>query len=374
MTTGPVHYHVGQFPPRNLEWKRLIPLLGPTAAAVARYDGVLAAVPNPAVLLSPLATQEAVLSSRIEGTQTTFDEVLEYEARGVPGDRPPERVADIHEVLNYRKALREAERMMAELPLCLRVINAAHRRLMDGVRGHNKNPGEFRREPNWIGQRGCAIEAARFVPIAAPDLPAAMATWERYANEAAEDRLVQLAILHAEFEALHPFCDGNGRLGRMLVPLFLWHSGIIRAPMFYLSAYLEARRDEYCDRLLAVSRDGDWTGWCSFFLEATRSQAEANYQKASGILSLYGAMKPRLHELTRSQYVVHALDWMFERPIFSSSDFVEAAGIPAPTARRILRILQQNEVLRALTPAKGRRPAFLAFPELLNIADGTRAF
>lgn len=374
MTTGPVHYHAGQFPPRKLEWERLIPLLGPTAAAVARYDGVLAAVPNAAVLLSPLTTQEAVLSSRIEGTQATFDEVLEYEARGGPGDRPPERVADIHEVLNYRKALREAERMMADLPLCLRVISAAHQQLMEGVRGHGKSPGEFRRVPNWIGPPGCTIEAARFVPIAAPDLPAAMAAWERYANEAAADRLVQLAILHAEFEALHPFLDGNGRLGRMLVPLFLWQCGIIRAPMFYLSAYLEARRDEYYDRLLAVSRDGDWTGWCSFFLEATRSQAEANHQKASDILSLYGSMKPRLHELTRSQYVVHALDWMFERPIFSSSDFVEAAGIPAPTARRVLRVLQQNEVLRALTPARGRRPAILAFPELLNIAEGTRAF
>jgi len=369
-----VHYQAGSFPPARLEWERLIPLLGPTAAAVARYDGVLAAVPNPAVLLSPLTTQEAVLSSRIEGTQATFDEVLEYEAGVGPGDRPPERVADIQEVLNYRQALRIAERMMAELPLCQRVINAAHRQLMDGVRGHGKAPGEFRRVANWIGPPGCALEGARFVPISASDLPAAMAAWERYANEAAPDRLVQLAILHAEFEALHPFLDGNGRLGRMLVPLFLWQSGIIRAPMFYLSAYLEARRDEYYDGLLGVSRDGDWTGWCRFFLEGIRTQAEANHKKASDILSLYESMKPQMRELTRSQYVVHALDWMFERPIFRSSDFVEAAGIPAPTARRILSVLQQSEVLRAITPARGRRPAFLAFPKLLNIAEGKDAF
>lgn len=374
MTTGPVQYHAGQFPPRQLQWEKLIPLLGPTAAAVARYDGVLAAVPNSSVLLSPLTTQEAVLSSRIEGTQATFDEVLEYEAGGGPVDRAPERVADIHEVLNYRQALREAERMMAELPLCLRVINTAHRRLMDGVRGHGKSPGEFRRLPNWIGAPGCTIESARFVPIPAVYLPTAMANWERYANEEPTDRLVQLAILHAEFEALHPFLDGNGRLGRLLVPLYLWKTGIIRAPMFYLSAYLEARREEYYDRLLAVSRDGDWTGWCRFFLEAMRMQAEANHQKASAILSLYGAMKPRLHELTRSRYVVHTLDWMFERPIFKSADFVEAAGIPAATARRILGVLQKRRVLRALTPARGRRAAILAFPELLNIAEGTRAF
>jgi Fic family protein len=374
MTTSPVHYHVGQFPPQKLDWERLIPLLGPTAAAVARYDGALSAVPNPAVLLSPLTTEEAVLSSRIEGTQATFDEVLEYEARGGSGDQPAERVADIHEVLNYRKALRNAETMMATLPLSLRVIKAAHQQLMEGVRGHGKSPGEFRRVPNWIGPAGCAIEAARFVPINASDLPAAMSAWERYANEDTEDRLVQLAVLHAEFEALHPFLDGNGRLGRMLVPLFLWQCGIIRAPMFYLSAYLEARRDEYYDRLLAVSRDGDWTGWCIFFLGAMRSQAEVNHQKASDILALYGTMKPRLHELIRSQFVVHALDWMFERPIFSSSDFIEKARIPIPTARRVLRVLQKNEVLRVLTPSRGRRPAILAFPELLNISEGTRAF
>jgi Fic family protein len=372
--SAPVHYHAGAFPPRELDWSRLIPLLGPTAAAVARYDGILAAVPNPAVLLSPLTTQEAVLSSRIEGTQATFDEVLEFEAGAEPEGRSPERVADIHEVLNYRRALREAERMMAELPLCLRVVCAAHRLLMDGVRGHGKSPGELRRLPNWIGPPGCPIEEARFVPIAAGDLPPAMATWERYANEEADDRLVQLAILHAEFEALHPFLDGNGRLGRMLVPLFLWQSGMIRAPMFYLSAYLEARRDEYYERLLAVSRDGDWTGWCRFFLEGTRRQAESNLEKARGILDLYASMKPRLHELTRSQYVVHALDWMFERPVFKSSDFVRSAGIPEPTARRVLGVLQKNGLLRVFTPARGRRAAILAFAELLNVCEGKDAF
>jgi len=374
MTKGPVQYHSGAFPPREFDWPKLIPLLGPTAAAVARYDGILAAVPNPAVMLSPLTTQEAVLSSRIEGTQATFDEVLEFEAGGPVAERSPERVADIHEVLNYRRALREAERMMAELPLCLRVVCAAHRLLMDGVRGHGTSPGELRRVPNWIGPPGCPIEEARFVPLAAGDLPAAMTAWERFANEDGADRLVQLAILHAEFEALHPFLDGNGRLGRMLVPLFLWQAGLIRAPMFYLSADLEARREEYYERLLAVSRDGDWTGWCRFFLEATRRQAEANLEKARGILDLYASMKPRLHELTRSQYVVHALDWIFERPIFRSSDFVSSAGIPEPTARRLLSVLQRDGVLRALTPARGRRPAVLAFPDLLNVAEGARAF
>ncbi|NCQ35766.1 Fic family protein, partial [bacterium] len=191
-------------------------------------------------------------------------------------------------------------------------------------------------------------------------------------HDEAPDRLVQLAILHAEFEALHPFLDGNGRLGRMLVPLFLWQNRLIRQPMFYISAYFEARRDAYYDGLLAVSRDDDWTGWCRFFLEAIRSQAEDNLTKAQGILALYDEMKRRVPEMTRSQYAIRALDWIFERPIFRTSDFVASAGIPTPTARRFLGVLQKGEVLLVLAPGSGRRAAVLVFPALLNIAEGRK--
>jgi Fic family protein len=183
------------------------------------------------------------------------------------------------------------------------------------------------------------IEAARFVPIGADKLPDAMSAWERYIHSDVPDRVVQLAILHAEFEALHPFLDGNGRLGRMLVPLFMWQMGLIQRPMFYISAFFEARRDEYYERLLAVSRDDDWAGWCRFFLESVRAQAEDNLTKTRAILGLYEEMKRRVAEMTRSQYAIHTLDWIFERPIFKSSDFVAAAGIPAPTARRFLSLV-----------------------------------
>ena len=372
--TGPVHYHEGRFPPVNIDWASLIPLLGPTAAAVARYDGTLAAVPNAAVLLSPMTTQEAVLSSRIEGTQASMGEVLEFEAEGAARDLPPQRLADIHEVLNYRRAMREAERLLRELPLCQRVLLATHRVLMDGVRGHGKAPGEYRRIPNWIGPPNCLVENARFVPIGADRLPAAMGAWENYVNSDTPDRLVQLAIAHAEFEALHPFLDGNGRLGRMLIPLFLWRVDLIHAPMFYISAYFEANRDAYFDRLLAVSREGDWTGWCRFFLEAVRTQAEANHKKAVAILGLYESMKPKVSAITRSQYAIHAMDWIFERPIFKSSDFVANAGIPEATAKRIVGVLKKEGVLKPLSEGRGRRSSVLAFSELLNIAEGHRAF
>ena len=371
---GTVHYHTGHFPPQRLDWDRLIPLLGPTAAAIARYDGTLAAVPNAAVLLSPLTTQEAVLSSRIEGTQATFGEVLEFEAQGEGNGMSPERRADIREILNYRRALREAEKLLADLPLSRRVITAVHQVLMDGVRGDGKAPGAFRRVPNWIGPPGSTAENARFVPVGADELPAAMSAWEKYANAEASDRLVQLAILHAEFEAIHPFLDGNGRLGRMLVPLFLWRSGLIRSPTFYISAFFEARRDAYYERLLAVSRDHDWTGWCHFFLEALRAQAELNHDKAMEILCLYGETKPRLQELTRSQYAVQTLDWLFGRPTFKGTDFVKHAGIPAATAKRILGVLTKNKVVTRLESSRGSKGAVLVFPALLNVAEGYRAF
>ena len=366
--TAAVHYHAGRFPPEGLDWSALIPLLGPAAAAVARYDGALAAAPNPDVLLSPLTTQEAVLSSRIEGTQATMGEVLEFEAGREP--ESPARRGDMHEVLNYRIALRRAGEMLKKLPLSQRVVREAHRALLDGVRGEGKSPGEYRRIPNWIGPPGGAPEDARFVPVGANDLPAAMAAWERYVHDDAPDRLVQLAILHAEFEAVHPFLDGNGRLGRMLVPLFLWRRGLIRAPTFYVSAYFEARRDAYYDGLLAVSRDDDWTGWCRFFLEAVRVQAEENLTRTQGIIDLYGRMKERVADLTRSRYAIRALDWMFDRPVFRGADFAASAGLAPRTARRILDVLCAGGVLQVIDPGSGRRTTVYAFPELLNLAEG----
>lgn len=370
----PIHYHEGKFPPRDLDWERLVPLIGPASAAVARYDGMLAAVPNAHVLLSPLTTQEAVLSSRIEGTQATMGEVLEYEASGETDEPTTPKEADIWEILNYRKAMRTATEMLKNLPLCQRIVLECHKILLDSVRGHGKSPGQYRKIPNWIGPKGCPIEEAKYVPIAAHKLPDAMSFWENYIHEEALDRLIQLALLHAEFEALHPFLDGNGRLGRILIPLFLYQAKIIQQPMFYISAYLVSHRDEYYEHLLAVSRDDDWSGWCAFFLNVVRLQAEENLMKAQAILELYNQMKVYFAGLTHSQYAIHALDWVFERPIFKSSDFVRSAHIPKPTAQRILNLLKSDGALLEIRPGSGRRAATLAFPELLNIAEGYNAF
>ena len=367
----PVHYREGAFPP-DLDWEALVPYIGPASAAIARYDGILTAIPNPALLLSPLTTQEAVLSSRIEGTQATMVEVLEFEAGQSPAT--PGRRDDIHEILNYRKAMHVAVDSLAALPLSGRVIREAHAVLLDGVRGQNKAPGELRRTPVWIGPPGCEIEQASFVPISAEKLPEAFACWERYLHAEQPDRLVQLAVLHAEFEALHPFLDGNGRLGRMVIPLFLWQTGMIRRPMFYISGYFEEHREEYYTGLAGVSRDGDWSAWRRFFLQAAQAQAEDNLAKATAILELYGEMRRRVAGLTRSQYAMNALDWIFSQPIFASNYFIERTGIPKPTARRFLAVLREDGVIRTLVPASGRRAPVFAFPALLNIAEGRDVF
>lgn len=364
----PVRYRLGAFPPAKLDWQRLVSLIGPANAALARFDGTLSALPNAAVLLAPLTTREAVLSSRIEGTQATFDEVLEYEAgQEASGEH---KKADIVEILNYRTALKKAVARMETLPLSVRLLREAHETLMQGVRGQGRAPGELRRVPNWIGPPGCTMDDARFVPAGADILPDAMSTWERYLHSDASDALVQLALLHAEFEAIHPFLDGNGRLGRLLVPLFMVDKKLLATPSFYISAYLESHRDEYYERLLSVSRDGDWTGWCVFFLEAVVGQAVEDHAKAKAILGLYEEKKVWIAEATRSHHAVKALDWFFSRPIFSVPDFVESSGIPKPSAARIAKVAVEQGLLQTLRASRGRRAALLAFPELLTIAEG----
>ena len=370
---SPVHYHSGQFPPRHLDWQGLLPLIGPAHAAVAKYEGILQGIPNPNVLLAPLAAQEAVVSNRIEGTQTTLTEVLTFEAAGSNAGSEP---ADIYEVLNYRRALNDAIEEMERIPLSQRLIRNAHKVLLQGVRGFDKAPGEYRRIPDscWIGAPGCSMDEAKYIPCSVEELPSAMHNWEFYLHEKTPDHLVQLAIVHAEFEAIHPFLDGNGRMGRMIVPLFMVTKGLLPAPVFYISEYLDQNRDEYYERLLAVSRDGDWMGWCAFFLSAISGQAATNQTKAQRILKLYNERHDWIVEATHSQYGVRALDWIFSRPLFRASDFVNGAEIPRPTANRILRVLRDRGLLRMLVPASGRRPAILAFVELLNIAEGREAF
>ena len=356
-------------PLTNLDYARLNAHIGPANASLARYDGLLQSVINPGVMLSPLTNREAVLSSKIEGTQATVDEVLEYEAGLEFGD---EKAKDIQEIVNYRKTLVIASEYVQERPLTLALIKQMHAVLMDSVRGANKTPGEFRRDQNWIGPAGCTIEQASFVPPSPLQLLDHLQAWESYLATGDFDLLVQAAVVHAQFELIHPFKDGNGRIGRLLIPLFLYQKRALASPMFYLSDYLESHRDLYYARLQDISREGDWTGWIAFFLQAITQQAQTNTERVREILALYERMKQQITELTRSQHAITVLDALFDRPIFQSSDFVQRTGIAKQTALPFLRKLREAGVLHPLREQSGRRSAILAFKELLNIAEGRR--
>ncbi|MCK9277266.1 MAG: Fic family protein [Methanoculleus sp.] len=235
----------------------------------------------------------------------------------------------------------------------------------------DREPGCIRTIQNFIG-RDAHIEHAVFVPPAPGDITGALADWEAYLQREEKDVLVQLSVLKAQFELVHPFCDGNGRIGRMLVPLIMYEKGLIRSPMYYISAYLERHRPVYYERLLAVSRDGDWNGWIAFFLHAIEEQAEENSKKAKAILDLYNEVKRTVPEVTRSQYAVAAIDAIFGTPIFSSSEFFEQTGIPKKTANRILQQLREREIIAVLAEGGGRRATTYVFSRRLAITEGNR--
>ncbi|MDR3514788.1 MAG: Fic/DOC family N-terminal domain-containing protein [Azospirillaceae bacterium] len=360
-------YTPQSLPRPDLDYGRLIRLVGPANAALARYDGLLQSVINPSVLLSPLTNREAVLSSKIEGTQATVDEVLEFEA-GI--DFTGDKVQDIQEIVNYRKTLVLATAALAERPLTLSLVRQMHAVLMDSVRGANKNPGAFRVEQNWIGPAGCTMAQATFVPPSPLQLQDHLQAWESYLSADEFDSLVQTAIMHAQFELIHPFKDGNGRIGRLLIPLFLFQRRALASPMFYLSDYLEGHRELYYARLRGIGRDGDWNAWIAFFLEAIVEQARANTERVRAILDLYERMKRRITDLTHSQHAIVVLDTLFDRPVFQSSDFVQRSGIPKQSALPFLRKLREAGILHPLREQSGRRSAILAFRDLLNCAEG----
>jgi Fic family protein len=363
--------YVPQFLPlTDLDYTRLIRKVGPANAALARYDGLLQSVVNPDVMLSPLTNQEAVLSSRIEGTQATADEVLEYEA-GMEFEGA--KVHDIQEIVNYRKALILGAERLAHRPLTLSLIRSMHGVLMDSVRGANKTPGQFRVNQNWLGPEGCPMDQATFVPPSPLQLLDYLEAFETYLAGDDVDALVQVAVMHAQFELLHPFQDGNGRIGRLLIPLFLYHKRSLATPMFYLSEYLESHRELYYTRLRGISQDGDWTAWLEFFLDAVMEQAKANTDRVRRILALYERMKSRITELTRSQHALKVLDSLFDRPIFRPSDFVERSAIPKQTASRFLGILRNAGILSVLRRGGGRQSPILAFRELLNCIQSRQA-
>ncbi len=361
-----------KLPLESIQWEPLIPLLSRANRALSYYDGLLRGLPNPELLLSPLTTQEAVLSSKIEGTQASLSDVLKYEAGEPPKDES--RKLDIQEILNYRKALKTAEAELKRRPFNLNLIKKLHSVLLDSVRGRDKDRGNFRRIQNWIGPPGTPIEKASFIPPSPERIMEALDNWEKYYHMEGPDHLVQLAVLHGQFEIIHPFIDGNGRLGRMVVPIFLFEKGLLSRPMLYLSGYLESNRNEYYRLLRGIQeREGGWNKWIGFFLRAVTDQSANNAEKANRIIDLYNDLKGRVIEITRSQYAISILDHMFRQPIFTGSALTGERGLPTkPVIMSILGKLKSAGILKTVRAGSGRRPQVYAFHALVNACEGRK--
>lgn len=368
MTPAPARLQT--LPIVDLDWSSLIPMIGRANRAIAGYGGILSALPNPALLLSPLTTREAVLSSRIEGTQATVGEVLRFEA----GDSPQQesRLQDIHEIQNYRAALRTAERDLVRKPFGLNLLRRLHGVLMNSVRGLDRAPGEFRRIQNWVGAPGSTIETATFVPPPPEAVIVHLDNWERYYHADQPDPLVQLAVLHGQFELIHPFLDGNGRMGRLIIPLYLYEKKLLSRPMFYLSDWLERNRADYYRHLRGLSANPPaWNAWVSFFLMGMEAQAQANVKTAASILALYERLKDRILEISRSTWSIRLLDAIFRSPVFTSSSLNLRKPAPTrPALNNLLRTLQSDGILKVLQEGSGSRGTVYALRELLKITEG----
>ena len=258
--------------PPDLEWStQLMAKLADTERSLARLEQVGQVFPVPHVVVRPFIRREAVLSSQIEGTRTTFEELLAYEARQLTLF---EDVQDRHEVQNYVHALDYGLDRLETLPVSLRLIKEIHGILMEGVRGEVMTPGEFRRSQNWIGRPGATLENARYVPPSVEEMKKALTALESYIHSDSDlPALVRVGLIHYQFEAIHPFLDGNGRIGRLLITLLLIVWGLLSQPLLYLSLFIEQNRTEYYDRLLAVTQKGQWEAWLSFFLDGVHEQA-----------------------------------------------------------------------------------------------------
>ena len=363
-----VSYHVGAFPPEAFDYEALLGPLEEAAASLARYDAKMANMVNSELFLAPLRRQDAVSSSRMEGTISTIEELYRLEAEEDAGASDPYREArnDDIETYLYSRALRNAQQALAEgAPLSEHLVRTAHQQLLFFGRGARKRPGSYKTEQNYIGDDRRA--KIYYVPIAPEQLAPAMSGLLSFVNESTMRPLIKTALTHVEFEALHPFEDGNGRIGRMLITLMLWKLGIICQPNFFVSGYFETHKDEYIERMRAVSAVGDWTGWVVFFLKAMHAQASVNIETADKIFALHSEMRERFREALNSQFHDQALDFVFASPVFRNDRFVDRSGIPASSARSLSRRLSESGLLRTIEPSAGRRAALYAFDPLLEI-------
>ena len=327
-------------------------------------------LPNASLLIRPFMRKEAVLSSRIEGTQADLKDVmlLEAEQLSLLGPEIRKRNTDAQEVLNYVQALEWALAELDTFPLSLRLIRGAHERLVCGVRGAYASPGEFRNTQNWIGPASCTLNEATYVPPPPYEMNEALAQVEHYMREGnAYPPLIRLGLIHYQFEAVHPFIDGNGRIGRLLMTLLLCYWDLLPQPLLYLSAYFERHRDEYYARLLAVSERGEWEEWLTFFLKAVAEQATDATRRAQQILDLKRTLKEQVAHATQSALILRLVDELFSTPVVTIQQSSRVLDANYQAVRRAIYILVEMGVLQEA--AWPKRPKVFFAEQILSLLD-----
>ncbi|MBR3705731.1 MAG: Fic family protein [Firmicutes bacterium] len=327
---------------------------------LAKLDAAAELIPDMDLFISMYVRKEALLSSQIEGTQCTLEDVLDPDADANVN-------LDVADVVNYVSALQFAQERLETLPLCCRFIKEVHAELMKGVRGSDKSPGEFRHSQNWIGPAGCSLRNARYVPPNVPDMVEAMADLEKYINEDWEfDPLVRAALIHYQFETIHPFLDGNGRVGRMLVLLYLMDKGLLQKPVLYISYFLKKNQMEYYDRMSWVRSGGNYEQWIHFFLEAVSEAAEDGMESVKALLQLHEQNLSRLPDSKRKRDIVRELfAYIQKHPIIDVKRTASELGISYNTAASAVKKLQELEILKEKTN-KARNRVYI-YEDYVNI-------
>lgn len=322
--------------PPEITWDETLAFrLSAADRSVGRLAGEGRRLPNPHLLIRPFIRKEAVLSSRIEGTQASLGELLAAEA-GAAVEQSP---ADLREVGNYVAALEYGLERLESLPLSLRLVRELHERLMRSVRGDIATPGEFRRSQNWIGRPGSTLADATYVPPPPSELISCLSDWERFMHNRTFPPLVHAALVHAQFEAIHPFLDGNGRVGRLLITLLLAHREVMPLPFLYLSAYFESTRPEYYARLLGITERGEWEEWLVYFLDGVAAQSEDAIERIERIDSLLSGWKSELARM-RSRLPERALELFSANPFWTVGALANRLDVAYTTAQRAVNWLE----------------------------------
>ena len=354
-------------PPIKIEGE-LQNLLSNADMSLARLDGLGHILPNASLFIAMYVKKEALLSSQIEGTQASLEDLFEFES-----GKKPENINDVAEVVNYVKALNYGMERLGEFPMSLRLIKEIHAVLMEGVRGGEKTPGEFKKTQNWIGPPGCTLKDARFVPPPPHEAEAAMGALELYLHQPQQlPVLVDCALVHYLFETIHPFLDGNGRLGRLLITYYLHWKGVMEKPLLYLSYYFRKYRQEYYDRLNMVRDNGDFEQWIAFFLKGVVVTADSAVDAAKQIMELQSRHRSLLwQKKISSPLAVGILEKLFYSPYVSVNDVARDFSISYQAASTLISQLEGAGILKEITGRK-RDKRYIYADYLQILEEGTK--